>query len=168
MGIIPLADGQNQIGWERLPLAAKPGLTEIKFCRHRETTGGERDRQDLRVLPVVQARRRHTNDLPLVIVTFKSEDLAHEGVVMRPPPITHCQSFRARNPIEKWTIRAQTTSRPQFMNNGPPQRRWGFLSVKTLEGHNGCRKERRYWGATAMRGRARGDPWWSPRSSGGL
>ena len=93
MGSIPLADGQNQVGWERLPLAAKPGLTEIKCGRHRETTRGERDRQDLRVLPVIQSTRSHTNDLPLAIVTFKSEDLTHEGVVMRPPPITHGQSF---------------------------------------------------------------------------
>jgi hypothetical protein len=64
MGIIPLADSQNQVVRERLPLVDKPGLTEIKFFRCRETTRGERDRQDLRVLPVIQARGRHTNDLP--------------------------------------------------------------------------------------------------------
>jgi hypothetical protein len=133
MEIVPLADSQNQIVWERLPLAAKSGLTEINCCRCRGTTRGEGDRQDLRVLPVIQARRGHTNDLPLAIITFKSEDLAHEGVVMCPPPITHCQRFRARNPLEKWRIRTQTTSRPQFRENGQLQRLWGVLRGKTLE-----------------------------------
>ena len=93
MGIIPLTDGQNQFGGERLPLAAKPGLTELKCCRHCEATRGEWDRQDLRVLPVIESRGSHTNDLPLLIVTVKCEDRTHEGVVMSPPAITHGRSF---------------------------------------------------------------------------
>ena len=117
MVIMPLADGQNQIVWERLPLATKPGLTEIDGGQCRVTTRGERDRQDLRVLSGIQARRRHTNDLPLAIVTFKVKELAHEGVIMCPPPITYCQRVRATNPMEKWASRAQATSRPQFVDN---------------------------------------------------
>jgi hypothetical protein len=111
----------------------KPGLTEIEGCRCRGTTRGERDRHDPRVLSGIQARRGHTNDLPPLTVPVKSEDLSHEGVVMCPPPITHCQRVRARNPMEKWRIRAQPTSRTQFIDNGPPQRLWGFLRGKTLE-----------------------------------
>ena len=75
MGSIPLAESQNEIMRERLPLAAKPGLTEIEGGRCRVTTRRKRDCQDLRVLSGIQDRRRHTNDLPLVIVTFKSEEL---------------------------------------------------------------------------------------------
>ena len=66
--------------------------------------GHEGDCHDLRELPGTQARRGHTNDLPPLIVSFKSEDLSHEGVVARPPTITYCQRVRARNPMEKWRI----------------------------------------------------------------
>ena len=141
MGIIPLADSQNQIVWERLPLAAKPGLTEINCCRCRGTKRGVRDFHDLMVLPGTQARRGHTNDLPPLSVSVKPEDLSNKGVVMRPPSITDCQRVRARNPVEKWRIRAQTTSRTQFIDNDLPES-LGWSRGKTLEGHNGCRKER--------------------------
>ena len=87
-----------------MPIAAKPGLVEGKGGRGRRTKRGERDCHDLRELPGAQARRGHTNDLPPLIVSFKSEDLSHEGVVARPPTITYCQRVRARNPMEKWRI----------------------------------------------------------------
>jgi len=95
---------QDQTLREGLPIAAKPGLVEGKGGRGRRTNRGERDRHDLRELPGTQARRGHTNDLPPLIVSFKSEDLSHEGVVARPPTITYCQRVRARNPMEKWRI----------------------------------------------------------------
>ena len=116
-----------------MPLAAKPGLMEIQDGQCRGTKRGVRDRHDLRVLPGTQARRGHPNDLPLLSVSVKPEDLADKGVVMRPPPITDCQRVRVRNPVEKWRIRAQTTSRTQFIDNGLPQGLWGLLRGKTLE-----------------------------------
>jgi len=68
----------------------KSGLTEIEGSRARGTNRGERDRHDPRVLPWIQARRSHTDDLPPLIVPFKAEDLSQKGVIMCPPPITHC------------------------------------------------------------------------------
>ena len=114
-------------------MGAKLGLMEIQGCRCRGTKRGVRDRHDLRVLPGTQARRGHTNDLPPLSVSVKPEDLSNKGVVMRPPSITDCQRVRARNPVEKWRIRAQTTSRTQFIDNGLPQGLWGLLRGKTLE-----------------------------------
>ena len=51
---------------------------------------------------------------------------------------------------------------------GPPQSLEVFPRGKALKGHNGCRKERRDWGATVTRGRSRGDPRRSPRGNWGL
>ena len=121
-----------------MPIAAKPGLVEGKGGRGRRTNRGERDRHDLRELPGTQARRGHTNDLPPLSVSVKPEDLSNKGVVMRPPSITDCQRVRARNPVEKWRIQAQTTSRTQFIDNDLPES-LGWSRGKTLEGHNGCR-----------------------------
>ena len=112
---------------------------EIQGGRCRGTKRGVRDRHDLMVLPGTQARRGHTNDLPPLSVSVKPEDLSNEGAVMRPPPITDCQRVRVRNPVEKWRIRAQTTSRTQFIDKGLPQSLWGGLRGN---GRRGDRKSR--------------------------